>query len=232
MNEIKKELNEVFLPFKNKHVNEKCVVFGTGPSLKKYKNLNKDLIKIGCNEMVNYHEIMDYYFIGDVGNKKRGYTKEPEVYHNYKANVAKFIRHKSHVAQFLPKFPDNIPHATYYRTHHMAFKHPFVKKPPGPFGGDIVKCMADGGTIIFEALQFALYCGFSDIFIVGCDCNYTKGTFNSDRSKSCDHGYTALMMRGWRLFKRHTDKNYKNVNIKIVNPVSLKLWPGIKEEQI
>lgn len=211
-------MNEIFKKYKDKHLNEECVILGTGPTLEKYE-FKEGCCHIGVNEIVNYKHKVDYYFIGDPGNKNRGYIKEPNIYNDYKPTITKFIRHPSHIVHWIPRLPIDIPYAEYYKTNNIAFNHPYLPNNCTDFSNDISINMVDGSSIVFEALQFALYSGFSRIYLVGMDCNYNKGTFNTQQTKNSDA--ESLMLQMWYKFKLFVDKYYKDVDIITINPVSM-----------
>jgi len=220
-------MNEVFIPYKNKHSGETCFIFGTGPSLLKfwdseYATKSLGSINIGVNEIIHYKIRMDYYFIGDAGDKTKGFNKNPEQYMSYKPNISKFFRSDRQVAQHIPQLPQNLPETLYYTTTGWSFHHPLYKNTPEPFCKDIASKMVDSGTIALEALQFALFAGFSTMYIVGCDCDYSGGTFNTNNH--IDTGLKEFMLQGWRKIKKFIENEYPSVNIIVVNHVGMDLF--------
>ena len=220
-------MNEVFIPYKNKHDGETCFIFGTGPSLLKfaeseYATKSLGCINIGVNEIIHYKIRMDYYFIGDAGNKNKGFNKNPEKYISYKPTIAKFFRSNQQIAQHIPQLPQDIDGVLYYKTTGWSFNHPSYKNGTQQFSRDIVAQMVDSGTIILEALQFALYCGFGKIYLVGCDCDYSKGTFNTN--SHVDHGLKNFMLNSWQKVKSFIDMEYPQVKITTINPVGMDLF--------
>lgn len=216
-------INSIFLPYKNKYLNQKCVVFGTGPSLALYKyNKTDNSIKIGVNEIIHWDEVMDYYFIGDAGNKNQGFNSNPNIYINYQPTKCKFFRSNKQVARHIPQLPQNITDTTYYTTTDWSFYHKRYKNIPSDFSTQIHEKITDGGSIIFEAIQFVLYCGFTDIDIVGCDCDYKNGTFFT--KKHIDLSLGEFFLSSWKKFKNFVDNNYPQVKINIINPVAMNLF--------
>ena len=165
---------------------------------------------------------MDYYFIGDAGNAHKGFNSNPEAYIKYKPNIDKFFRSDKQVAKHIPQLPQDVQGVSYYKTSGWSFKHPLYKNLEQSFNKDISKQMVDSGSIILEVLQFALYCGFKNIYLVGCDCDYSKGTFNT--SSHIDHTLKNFMLSGWAKIKNFIDKEYPEVNIITVNPVGMNLF--------
>ncbi|MCM1577246.1 MAG: DUF115 domain-containing protein [Ruminococcus sp.] len=44
---------------------------------------------------------------------------------------------------------------------------------PLKFSDDVYSIMYNGGTIVFNILQIAVYMGFKEVYLIGCDCNYS-----------------------------------------------------------
>lgn len=226
-------MNDIFIPYNNKHKDESCFIFGTGPSLTLFKDSKyfkefKNGISIGVNEIVYYEIIMDYYFIGDPGNKHKGFNKNPQKYIDYQANIAKFFRSNKQVAQHIPQLPQNLNGVSYYTTTGWSFTHPKYRNKPKEFNKNIVDSMLDSGTIILEALQFALYCGFSKIHLVGCDCNYSNGTFKTSKNQpthlSSTNKLENFMHERWVAIKDFIDAEYPQAKIITINPVGMDLF--------
>lgn len=198
----------------NKHLNEECIIFGTGPSIKYFnKSFCEGKILLGSNEMVYYDIPMDYYMIGDGGNQSRGYYSDPETYHNYQANIQKFCRkpplnRKSSYNQL----PDKLKGFRYFSVNAETFDS------SNPFELNKIN---DVGTISIELAQFSLICGFSKIFLVGQDCNYKSGSFKSQVDTEIMKWGLTMPLK-WKLFKNHVTKNYKSTQIISINPVALK----------
>lgn len=209
--------------------NKSVIIFGTGPSLHQYdSSLNKDKILLGSKEIVFYHTIMDYYFIGDGGDKKtRGYYVNPEVYHNYKANCQKFIRlpsdknkHKTrsskHPYEWYNTMPENLQKFgfEYYRVKEESFD----KEPPFE-----INKINDAGAISFEIFQICLMNNVKEIFLVGHDCDYTKGTAFTPIAADVvkNHAKTTLMSN-WYKLEEFAKKNYPQIKVFNINPVAMK----------
>ena len=160
--------NQTFKKYQNSFLGQSCNVFGTGPSLAKYKQNNAQ-INIGVNEIIYYYIIMDFYFLADAGNTERGYRSDPKTYESYSPKVDKFYRSPDSPCNHA-KLPFNSKGSSYYKTDRTL-------KQVKTFTKNIHEYTVDGGSIIFDAMQFALYCGFHTINLVGCDCDYKDGSF-------------------------------------------------------
>lgn len=76
---------------------------------------------------------------------------------------------------------------------------------------------ADGGTITYVCLQLAIYMGFSEIYLLGVDCNYIMGSRNNhfiaDEVKDKGNHREDLMIKAYECAKKYAE----NHGIKIYN---------------
>lgn len=79
--------------------------------------------------------------------------------------------------------------------------------------------MLDGGSVIFAAMQFALYTKPDKIILVGCDCS--SGKFNNDNGSKAKLD-TNKTIELWKRLKQFADEKYPTVKIYSLNPVGLK----------
>jgi hypothetical protein len=209
--------NDCFKKFKDIHKGKSAILFGTGPTLDEYKNGDR-FIKIGTNEIIYKPFMMDYYFIGDVGSEKRGYKSDPDIYNNYRPVIEKFYRKGWSKVKGMPDGLD----AVYYDCTSRI-------NQGGHFYKDIVKGMGVYASISMEALQFILYTGISKLYLIGHDCNYSNGSFHSEECKGQD---SKQMINVWKKAKSFMDKEYPEVQVRIVNPVSLTIFEECKQEDM
>lgn len=202
--------------FKNRHLNEEVIVFGSGPSLNNYNNsLDDGKILIGTNEMVYYHKLMDYYFIGDAGDHHRGYLNNPKKYDSYQPKIQKFYRNIDKYGRLRPaEMPKNQDGVIYYDVIQKTGYRFFDTIPP----------FSDALSITFEALQFALMCGFTTIYLIGHDCNYINGSFRMKHVGATPIQHAPEILKSWKMFSKLIDNHYKHVKIINVNPVRMKLF--------
>jgi len=210
-------INKCFEQYRDKHNGQSCIVFGTGPTVDEYPNKDM-LIKLGSNEIIYKPYKMDYYFIGDKGDKKRGFESDPEAYRLYKPNMDYFYRCKGDT-----KF------------HCKCFVRGELKGTPYTYNGrlrevepsdDIVKELNIYATISAELIQFAVFCGFSKIYLVGMDSDYSNGSF-----KSKDYRMDARTMRS--IFSKIAKwLKSRNVECYSINPVGLTVFPTAGYEEL
>jgi hypothetical protein len=203
-------VNDCLIPYKDKHKGEKALLFGTGPSLLKYDGRFNDRVKFGSNEIVHYDTLMDYYMIGDQGSNKRGYKKNPEIYHDYQPNIAKFYRIYDVRNKRQKSMPEGLE-GTYYNVTHQF-------KNKGDLRLNLTNSFGSGCSISFELLQFIVWTGVRDIILVGMDADYHSGTFHCGEKPGDGH-YQIQM---WGHAKNWAEDN--GISIKIHNPKALKKY--------
>ncbi len=147
-------------PFRNIHIGKPCVIVGNGPSLK-VEDLTK-LYELGihtfaCNRI---HMIFpqtpwrpSYYFMSD-----------EKLISQYDDNVPDITPDR----RFFPKqHRDKIRNGKFYNT------LPFDYEVDSKFSTDAAKGIYPAGSVTTEMLQFAYYMGFSEIYLIGVDFNYS-----------------------------------------------------------
>lgn len=69
----------------------------------------------------------------------------------------------------------------------------------------------DGGTVTYTCLQLAVYMGFKEIYLLGVDCNYTKGSKNnyfiSDETEDNINHRENFMIQGYAYAKEYADNH-------------------------
>ena len=204
-------MNDI-LKFKNKFKNKICVICGTGNTFLKYKKI-EGAYHIGVNKYFNFRNdiYFDFYFIKD----KDGFTiEEQNIIFNLKPKIAKFISYfdNKEIGQ-LPYFLDNykkskVPFIKYHnieKNYEEAFELCDSKTNNWPLNLHEEK-FGRTLTVVLKAFQFALYCNFSEIIIVGCDVDDGHGYFLGD----------------WVYAKNFAKKYYPDIKIKVIRPKALK----------
>ena len=169
---ISKINEQAFAQYKNAYTDKSAVICGTGYSLNSYTAI-ENAIHLGCNRCLFYKKlIFDFYFFNDLSRTTEEYKK---LILNYQPKIKKFFGTFPQERAFgcSQKIAD-IGNATLYDME-------------GPGGGtyqkDIDKYyMGDAGqSTVFVLMQFALFCGFSTIYIVGCDIDNLNNKNDSQK---------------------------------------------------
>jgi len=158
-----KKASKDFKKLHNKHLGDRCFIVATGPSLNKTNlNLLNDEVTIGINTSFKTGIKFNYFIVSDriiwdVYSEELlnlnselilGYVASRHFFRD-KMDGAYVIRGKN--TSKLPKsFPKDIEKDVYVHAH----------------------------TVVYIALQILYYLGFSKVYLVGCDCDYSRGYFN------------------------------------------------------
>lgn len=207
-------INKIFKKFEGKHESKVAVLFGSGPSLQKYKPINDIDIQVGTNFIGDFHQfnqsldnydLLDYYFFGDRGRSMQS---------NFKVKIAKFGASEV----------DGNPHPLHYTKEEVeAFgAYPMSVTNAFPiFQSDISVNATHGMSVIFHALNFLLYTKVSKIYIVGCDCS-ERLCFDGRKIINSGDGTYEIYKQGWYRAKEFIENNKIKTEIISVNPVGLK----------
>lgn len=173
--------------YHNIHKGERCFIVGTGPSLRMEDvDLLKDEWTFGVNSCVTMYDKTDwradYYGIVD-------------------SHTVDILREKMKSKDIPVLFYTDID-ATYDGDNGVAFpkddsanmmtdtcyKRWFPKKfPETDFSGDITKVVYTGKSVVYAMIQIAAYMGFTEIYLLGVDCNYAQPKMYSDNVTYIDH---------------------------------------------
>jgi len=151
--------------YKNIHQGKRCFIIGNGPSLN-YKDLellNDDVIMVS-NAFI---KILD----------KLSYT--PAYYFAQDAAVVKDIIDQIRNTKGITKFI----YSYYNKRYHVDDAINYItKKQMIGFSNDVEKGVYGGWTVTQSMIQFAVYMGFTEIYLLGVDFNYAKNNteINSD----------------------------------------------------
>lgn len=246
--DIVKNYHKDLIKYKNLHKGEVAYIFGSGPSLKKFK-IQEEGVFIGCNKIYKskyIRENLNYYFFGD-GQKRTGKAAELDKYGDkltYKEEVDLLIKEKK-----VQCFCNASMHGT------LKFHHKFTKKDVIDYNSkgvhilditrkwdelkpDIHENKICNHSCIFTSVHFALYCGFSKIYLVGCDCSTLNNTpyffLNEKQLKNLPEcGFKQLktgydkkvaihLLPNWSEMKKFKEKYFRETEFININPVKLK----------
>ncbi len=192
--------------FKNIHKGQRCFIVGTAPSL---TISDLDLIKGELSFSVNsIVKILDktewrptYYGIQDM-----------HVYEKIEKDVINanlpycFVGHRLYskfksAQGFIPYFLYNCRHSS----------HGELMPLSSNVSNDVSKVVYDGYSIVHSLIQIAIYMGFHEIYIIGCDCSYDiNGSHHFVESGFFDKQAATVgerMIYAHKIAKEYADKN-------------------------
>lgn len=215
---------------RGKYSGKRCFIIATGPSL-----TNEDVLKLRdeytftMNAMcLKFNELNwrpTFYGIQDsnVFEKLKTYLHDTgvkfvfvdDIYRTYLGEGTEFYY-----------FPRN----SYYNSYDAYIRHIYKAK----FSDDPSVIVYDGFSIAVTLLQIAVYLGFEEIYLLGCDCNYKQ-----KNAYFVDHGFKDptfeeagnRMMSGYRAAKEYADKR----GVRIYNATRggmLEIFPRVNLDEI
>lgn len=147
---------------KGKYVGKKCCIIGNGPSLKA-EDLDllydKNITCFACNKINKIFNKTKwkphFYFCTDI----IAYSKKVG---EYSQETVENIILPIDFLDYLPEIKEN-----------MIF-YPFIRRYSitPEFSLDVEKGVYEGGTVLYAIFQFALYMGFSTIYLLGADMDF------------------------------------------------------------
>ena len=211
-----KELYSKLHKFKDIHKGQRCFIVGTGPSLtlEDVESL-KGEYSIGVNTLYKFYNKTDwranYYCVID-----------PNTYGAVGQCLKKYHTDNLFIAGNRIKETDNsinkfsLECSSFYR-----IPYPQYFDTPCDFSSDLSDEIYDGASVVYAAIQIAVYMGFKEIYLLGVDCNYNKNIVlhNSDLGYGKGYKYnwtkqTGLtMIEGFKVAKKYADEH----GIKIFN---------------
>lgn len=188
--------NEKIKEFQNIHQGKRCFIIGTGPSLNHTNfNLIKNEILIGVNTLfrgIDKFNISPQYWVVvdgklfDVHHKKL-LSLDPE-------KTTLFLA--EHAGQRYLK------REQYYLT--QSSIRPIVIKHLGSmniwnkFSKDLTEGAYSGATVIIQAIQIAYYLGFQEVYLLGCDSDYSgKHRFDGLKAENENKSVKYLADAHW-----------------------------------
>lgn len=207
--------------FKDKYKGKRCFIVGTGPSLTPEDlELIKNEFVIGVNSLClwkKYLKYINFFFIGDTAAYRRLHNDLPvgTFVSNHCLSICRDLDEKGFQKIPVSRFNYFIPY-----TH--------------KFSQDISNVFFDFNSVVFLAIQFAVYAGFSEIYLLGVDCNY-----NLPQIYAIDHGIRHRkeymesvgidMIHNFKFVKKYIMR--KHIPVQIYNASSggmLEVFPRVK----
>lgn len=206
---------KVFPQYKNFFKSRDVAVIGSGPSLDRW-NPKDDCVQIGVNGTFMSNNVnLDYLFIQDYDIRLFQRLNENRV---GKCKYFFGTHYLTNIVTPIPLFEIERFSANQYFFYNDP-KHIF----PFDFTIDISsKPFITYGSVIFVALQFALYTHPKRLYIVGCDCSSGHFELHNHTIHNNDVSGLNQILDGWKKFANFAKALYPDIEIVCVNPVGLK----------
>lgn len=204
---------KTFTKFKAIHTGQDIVILATGPSLNNFKPI-KNAIYIGVNSAFKYDKVkLNYLFAQDYLGCK-DYIDEMDCYQGNRC--IKFYglttEFDGQWARVIPEHNAIKARALRYRTDWEKIDN-FEPRLAYDISTTALGCF---GSVVFPAIQFALWTNPKRIYLVGCDCS-NLGHFDNTSSENLQR-----LIGPWNAVKRFVDVYYPATEIISVNPVGLR----------
>lgn len=173
--------NKNFIKYKNIHNGERCFIVATGPSLtiEDINTLNKNHeYCFGINSCIKFFDKTEwrpeYYCITDhfVYNSLRS---------EYKKNYLNTVFYQNNYMSEPYFNAGNIESVVFEQTCYEYTQSQYYKRTKNvvsmfrqKISLDPSKIIYNGNTVIYAAIQIAIYMGFKKIYLLGTDCNFTS----------------------------------------------------------
>lgn len=214
---------KVFPQFRNKHLGQDIVILACGPSLNDYQPI-PGAIKIAVNRTIlsDKYQDCEYWFMQDFGNSTR---EEKNRYIAYQGNnCIKFIGMANPVDTRWGYDPHAPSELDIVRANALKYYHDYntgIKGWQSEFAYDLSTMpLANCGTIVFSALQFALWTNPRRIYLVGCDCTANGHFYNETEATGLPPN--DAMRASYQHIRDFAKSYYPDTEIISVNPVGLK----------
>lgn len=207
--------------FRDRNIGKRCFVIGSGPSLR-IDDINRlqNEITMAANRIYDIFEQTDwrptYYFFIDNRSSKEFSTIIENLDIKYKFvtyEARKYIRRDR-----------NIFYINSMGKKYIIFK---CNDKSSHISEDVSQYFSQGHTVLFTAIQFAIYTGIKEIYLLGVDFNYShvldkwgrekilEGVEDYFDGKKCAGSYLYYysVLNAWNAAKKYCDMH----GIKIYN---------------
>lgn len=160
---------------KNKHNGERCFIIATGPSL-----TISDLEMLKGEHTFAMNSIKKLYDSTDFRPTYYG-IQDRDVYNAMQDVIVatKDEEQISFVADILDDYfdvPEQFVRFPYDGEYHLY--NGKLGVPNAKFSDDAYAVVYDGYSITYSLIEIAVYMGFKEIYLLGCDCSWRKGEKN------------------------------------------------------
>lgn len=224
---------------KNRHIGQRCFIVATGPSLRvsDVERL-KDEITFGVNGVYRlfsetnwrptYYTMVDYHAY--LNGKEDGNTLNFDAFCQEECFLTDKICALANISQenerVVPLLINYLDHMVFAEHHHYRYQR------------DISRGIYNASTVVNSCINIAHYMGFSEIYLIGVDCNYslTKQYFDNTKNRQAtdiEHATMIhlLMQSGYTYYKKKMNK----YGVKVFNATrggNLEVFPRVSLKDI
>lgn len=199
---------------KNQYQGKACFVVATGPSLRTADlELLRDVYSFSMNSCIlSFGETSwrpDFYGIQDV-----------YVYEKLKAHLEQLPAEELGEIWVGDPIQRKFPLPNHFRVYPLHLLDHKMYHPRGygsfRFSDNCYVCVYDGYSVTLSLMQLACYLGFTEIYLLGCDCNYDQPKTHFKEYGYLDPKAKVMgdkLIAGHEAFRRFTEK----AGVKVIN---------------
>lgn len=229
--------------WKDKFLGDEVLLFAPGPTLNIFQDNFGDIKRCGVNGTILHEDIrnkLDFFiWSGDLDIPRNPNPNHKWILENSKKlnkNVLKFVNcWTDNKTKGLWNIQTQI-HPEIAKEYGFIRYNQVVNNRPSSYYCKDLSDSTSGAcidTVAFAAIQILLYMGFKKIILVGFDCggDHSYKKYKKYKEDVCNWGKNINkdLIDYWINFKNWLSREYKDREIKIVNPIGLK---NIFEEYI
>ena len=217
---------------RNKYYGKRCFILATGPSLTVDDILLlKDEFTIGMNNICLLYDKVswraDMLGVQDELVYKKIYPSLKESPEN--VYVTSEIRRDFSNSKIFNQFPIN----SYYH----QYDYRYSDKLSAKFSDNAFRIVYDSYSITFSLMQIAIYMGFKEIYLLGCDCNQAVGKANHFIESGYVESEGKLATAADRCIFGHVEikKFCDALGVRVYNATrggALEVYPRVKLEEV
>ena len=215
---------------KGKYEGKRCFVIGAGPSLTMGDlDAIKDEYSFAVNSLIlsldktiwrpTFYGVCDKYVYERVHSQVEAH---PEL----NVFVSDEINNLFALPEWIKVFPTNL-----FDYNMLRLKNKMSKLV---FSDDLYGAVYSAYSVIFAMMQFAVYMGFKEIYLLGCDCNYDQ---KQQHFIELDHRNVIPLNDGGKLIRVHEKfKEFADARgVKVINCTRggmLEVYPRMQLEDV
>ena len=205
--------SQVFPKYKNCNAGKDVVILATGPTLADFEPID-NAVYIGVNRAFQYNKVkLDYAFIFDNSFPTSEYLEELNQYEGNKCKKFYGISSDYDLQNCTISESDAIK-----ANAERFYLYPVKEKNMLTYN-IATEAFYNSNSVVFPAIQFALWTNPKRIYLVGCDTNL-NGYYNATNTKNILK--TDKIYKGWLKVRDFVKIFYPDTEIISINPVGLK----------
>lgn len=230
--------SEKLLELKDKHHGERCFIVCTGPSLTMEDlELIKEEVCFSMNSIINIYDRTDFraaYYLFQDGYVERKLRDrilgmDKDFCHKMFIGVGNVYANKLSTSRSAFKKYRKLDPIRFNLDWAYHIFEMYYGRNKMEFSLDCAKVVKDGYTITYSAIQLAIYMGFKEIYLLGCDSNFA-GHIDEDCQLDKVAEPALAMISAYKVAKEYAD----SLGVKIFNATRggmLEVFPRVRLEE-